>query len=195
MDWKEKQRLLREEAILDHAHDLLLNRTYADMSMDELANQVGISKATLYQHFPSKEELAVQVCLRGMRHGEAEMKEADPTLPALKRLEAILRRGMKRRAQVTLVRYQMMMPEGIRFDPRIKAQHERMGGFIAELIEQGKVEGDIRKDYPTPVIVRMMMSFFGPHYEDLIHQQLCTAEELSEALISILLNGISTHKE
>lgn len=195
MDWKEKQRLLREEAILDHAHNLLLNRTYADMSMDELANQVGISKATLYQHFPSKEELAVQVCLRGMRHGEAEMKEADPTLPALKRLEAILRRGMKRRAQVTLVRYQMMMPEGIRFDPRIKAQHERMGDFIAELIEQGKVEGDIRKDYPTPVIVRMMMSFFGPHYEDLIHQHVCTAEELSEALISILLNGISTHKE
>lgn len=195
MDWKEKQKQIREEAILDHAHDLLMSQTYADMSMDELASRVGISKATLYQHFPSKEELAVQVCLRGMQQGETEMKAVDPTLPALKQLETILRRGMKRRAQVTLVRYHMIMPEGIRFDPRIKAQHNRMGDFLTELVEKGKVEGDIRQAYPTPVIIRMMMSFFGPHYEDLIHQQICTAEELGETLISILLHGISTHRE
>ncbi|MBZ0307535.1 MAG: TetR/AcrR family transcriptional regulator [Anaerolineae bacterium] len=195
MDWKEKQKQIREEAILDHAHELLMTQTYTHMSMDELASRVGISKATLYQHFPSKEELAVQVCLRGMQQGETEMKAVDPTLPALRQLEMLLRQGMKRRAQVTLARYHMMMPEGIRFDPRIKAQHNRMGDYLSELIEKGKTEGDIRPGYPTPVIVRMMMSFFGPYYEDLIHQEICTAEELGEALISILLNGISTHKE
>lgn len=190
MDWKEKQKQLREEAILDHAHELLLSQTYTDMNMDELASRVGISKATLYQHFSSKEELAVQVCLRGMQHGEHEMKSIAPDESALQRLESILRHGLHKRARVSLVRYQMVMPESIRHDPRIKAQHERMADFLSEVIEKGKDHGEIRVDYPTPIIVRMMMSFFGPFFEDLLHQNLCTPEELGDTLVSILLNGI-----
>lgn len=190
MDWKEKQKQLREEAILENARDLLSAQGYAAMNMDELANLVGVSKATLYQHFSSKEELAVQVCLHGMKKGEAHMMEIDSTLSAIARLEAMLRKGLKKRAHVAELRYNMRLPGSIYEDPRIKAHQKRMKDMISDLIEQGKAQGDILETHPTPVIRQMIMSFFGPFYEELLQQRVCTPDELSDALLSIFLNGI-----
>ena len=69
---RERQRQVREDTILDIAHELMVTRGYANTSMDDHAGQVGISKATLYQHFPSKEELAITVIGRGTRRGRNE---------------------------------------------------------------------------------------------------------------------------
>ncbi len=69
---RERQRQVREDTILDIAHELMVTQGYANMSMDDLAGKVGISKATLYQHFPSKEEVAINVIGRGMRRGRNE---------------------------------------------------------------------------------------------------------------------------
>ena len=61
---KERQRKLREDAILDGAATLMDTKGFTAMTMDDVANEVGISKATLYQHFPSKGDLAVNVAVR-----------------------------------------------------------------------------------------------------------------------------------
>src|SRR5205823_3430702 len=64
---RERQLRLRGDAILDAALDLFVERGYPDATMDELAARLGTSKRTLYQHFPSKEELAVNLVVRAMR--------------------------------------------------------------------------------------------------------------------------------
>src|SRR4028118_2171798 len=92
---RQRQRQLREDAILDAAHELMVSQGYAEMSMDDLAAQVGISKATLYQHFASKEELAVNVIVRGMRQGEEFIANLDPAVPAIQRLEQVMRNGIE----------------------------------------------------------------------------------------------------
>lgn len=51
--------------ILTTAVDLFSGRAYSDVSVDQIAEQAGITKMTLYQHFRSKDELALE-CL-GMR--------------------------------------------------------------------------------------------------------------------------------
>ena len=48
---KERQWKLREDAILDAVAELLSTKGYNAMTMDDIANLVGISKATLYLHF------------------------------------------------------------------------------------------------------------------------------------------------
>jgi len=45
----------RERAILTTAEQLLAERPYADVSVDELARGAGISRPTFYFYFPSKE--------------------------------------------------------------------------------------------------------------------------------------------
>ena len=47
------------EAILDAAEQLMSERGYKKMTIDELALRVGIGKGSVYLHFPSKEEIAL----------------------------------------------------------------------------------------------------------------------------------------
>ena len=52
---------LREDLILKEARKLLLNEGFQGWNMDDLAQAVEYSKGTLYQHFASKEDLALGV--------------------------------------------------------------------------------------------------------------------------------------
>src|SRR5579871_1033504 len=72
---KERQRLEREQLILEAADDLMLERGYHDTSIDDIAARVGISKGTVYHHFTSKEDLVVALLERGMRHLQATFDE------------------------------------------------------------------------------------------------------------------------
>jgi AcrR family transcriptional regulator len=46
-----------EELILDGVDRLLAREGYSEVSIDRLAREVGINKATLYTHFPTKDDL------------------------------------------------------------------------------------------------------------------------------------------
>lgn len=52
------------DRILEVALDLFIRKGYAATSMREIAEPLGISKAALYYHFPSKAHLAVELHLR-----------------------------------------------------------------------------------------------------------------------------------
>ncbi|MFT6833181.1 MAG: AcrR family transcriptional regulator, partial [Planctomycetota bacterium] len=54
----------RELAILDLAQSMLLDRGYHGLTMDRIADEVGVSKGTVYQHFASKEDLLAAVAVR-----------------------------------------------------------------------------------------------------------------------------------
>ena len=57
VSFKEQMHQAREEAILQSACRLLGEKAFDAMTMDDVANAVGIAKASLYKHFCSKEEL------------------------------------------------------------------------------------------------------------------------------------------
>ena len=47
------------DRILDATERLLARLGYQKMTMDDVAHEAGISKRTIYLHFPSKEEVAL----------------------------------------------------------------------------------------------------------------------------------------
>lgn len=53
--------------ILRAARHLIQTRSYLGFSFQDLADQVGIRKASLYHHFPSKEALGVEVLRETLR--------------------------------------------------------------------------------------------------------------------------------
>ncbi len=76
-----KQQMLkaREDAIIETVNQLLAEKGFEAMTVDEVAATVGIAKASLYKHFPSKEDLAAAAMVRVMQRAQAFIK----TLPAL----------------------------------------------------------------------------------------------------------------
>ena len=60
-DRKKRAFEAREKLVIEQADELLMDRGYLGLNLDELANRVEYSKATLYHHFVSKEDLVLAV--------------------------------------------------------------------------------------------------------------------------------------
>lgn len=64
LSFKHHQLIVRENAIIDATNSLLAQKGFDLMTMAEVAAEVGIVKASLYKHFPSKEALAAAALIR-----------------------------------------------------------------------------------------------------------------------------------
>ncbi|MEW6099874.1 MAG: helix-turn-helix domain-containing protein, partial [Pseudomonadota bacterium] len=64
LSFREQMLRAREDAILAAVNRLLAEKGFDVMTVDEVAAEVGIAKASLYKHFTSKEELAAAAMIR-----------------------------------------------------------------------------------------------------------------------------------
>jgi AcrR family transcriptional regulator len=93
-----RKQLLRDE-ILDAARALLSQRGYAAMSMDDLASQVGISKPTLYSHFPTKDDIVIATVVREMERFSAMIEAHVEGQTPLQRLNVIMQKIIRLHAE------------------------------------------------------------------------------------------------
>ncbi len=70
VSFKEQMLQAREEAIIRVVNLLLAEKGFEAMTVDEVAAAVGIAKASLYKHFPSKEDLAAAAMVSVMRRAQ-----------------------------------------------------------------------------------------------------------------------------
>ena len=64
---RQREKEMRRIAILDAAERLFFSRGYEDVSMEEIASEVELNKATIYLYFKNKETLFATIVLRGIR--------------------------------------------------------------------------------------------------------------------------------
>ena len=69
----------RRELILDAALEVFAARGYHGSSIDEIANAAGVSKALIYEHFPSKRDLHVSLLERHVQEIFERLAEAAAT--------------------------------------------------------------------------------------------------------------------
>ena len=93
LSFRQKVHLAREDAIVAAVKRLLAEKGFDQMTVDEVAAEVGIAKASLYKHFPSKEALAAAAMVQMMDLALAQVasQQALPATPAIDRLKAITR--------------------------------------------------------------------------------------------------------
>jgi TetR/AcrR family transcriptional regulator, regulator of autoinduction and epiphytic fitness len=90
----------RELAITASVNRLLAEKGFDAMTVDEVAAEVGIAKASLYKHFNSKEELACAAMVQAMQkaqafleelHAQSSLSEGQSAGKALNKLKATTR--------------------------------------------------------------------------------------------------------
>ncbi|MGZ7095910.1 MAG: TetR/AcrR family transcriptional regulator [Methanobacterium sp.] len=72
--WKEREREQRQNDIIKAARKLFAAKGF-EVSLDEVAREVGLGKSTLYLYFKNKESLYFAVVLRGIRIWAEMVKE------------------------------------------------------------------------------------------------------------------------
>jgi len=96
ISFKEQMHQARERAILQTACDLLGAKSFDAMTMDDVANGVGIAKASLYKHFGSKEDLCCAAMVEVLHLVRTYLSSLDPQLPAVEKLRAVVRWSLER---------------------------------------------------------------------------------------------------
>jgi AcrR family transcriptional regulator len=81
----------REEAIVQAANRLLAEKGFDLMTVDQVAADVGIAKASLYKHFPSKEDLAAAAMVRLLGRARAFLASLPAVATPLDQLKAVVR--------------------------------------------------------------------------------------------------------
>jgi AcrR family transcriptional regulator len=149
-----KQQVLqaREDAIVDAVNRLLAEKGFDLMTVDEVAAEVGIAKASLYKHFDSKEALAAAAMKRLLSRALAQLDDIQQqNLPdALSRLKAVVRWTM----QVQLAGEMPSLPAqnsslraaliaDMDYMGKLMAVSERLGGWIIEAQAQGQLNDTV----------------------------------------------------
>lgn len=62
---RDENKSLKRALIVDAAEKLFIEKDFESTSMDEVANEAGLTKRTIYQYFISKEDLFYAVVLKG----------------------------------------------------------------------------------------------------------------------------------
>jgi AcrR family transcriptional regulator len=93
LSFRQKVHLAREDAIVETVKRLLAEKGFEQMTVDEVAAEVGIAKASLYKHFPSKEALAAaaMVQMMGLALEQVRVQQERPGASAIDKLKGITR--------------------------------------------------------------------------------------------------------
>lgn len=190
---RERQRQARGEAILQAALTLIVEEGYEALTMEGLAERVGISRQTLYHHFASKEEITLSAILTLMEQGLRTIEAIDPNLTPLERLTRVVRWLLESRFQPTTAAFvrvrHSLMP--VKAHPDYKRAFEQRAAALARLVKAAQDSGELRTDLPAPVIVQMLLGLVSDaSYEGLVAAGTVSPSDIANTVIDVLFKGL-----
>jgi AcrR family transcriptional regulator len=161
--FKERTRQYREDEILQHALRLIRGNPANDLKLDDLADAVGISKPTLYQHFASKDDLVAHIMLMAFDRFEQYMYTI-PKMPPLEQLQSALRWLLHERYTTGC----SLSGTGGDVFARIAHSHPgvikrrtHIGGALDKIIETARAGGQIDPFVPPEYIRGLLFSLMS----------------------------------
>jgi AcrR family transcriptional regulator len=160
----------KTEAILDAAGQLFREHGYGAVSMDQIAREAGVSKATVYAHFESKDRLFAAMIHNGCRaYAEGLMPvvtEMEDVREALTRICREIERFLL--APKTLGIYRVIIAEGPRFPELVHAFIEAgplpFRKMLAEFFEAANRRGALQVPNPGLAAHQLVWLVRGPLY-------------------------------
>jgi AcrR family transcriptional regulator len=137
------------EAILDAAEDLLRSQGHASISA--VAAQAGVSRVTVYAHFPTWEALLEAAVVRAVRRTmtalESVHPDEGPPVEALDRMLAATWQHLARYQAMAAAVAELLNPEAV------TRTHQAAHRTIGALLERGRADGSFRSDLPAGWLV------------------------------------------
>ncbi|PXX41971.1 TetR/AcrR family transcriptional regulator [Undibacterium pigrum] len=196
--FKKQQFDAREEAIIDAVNRLLSEKGYDLMTMDDVADAVGIAKGSLYKHFSSKEKLAGAAMTRLLKATQAELDTLAADMPAIDKIRHILAWSLRLRLQggvphlpstsLALQRSLMLNLDYVMVALRV---NKRFYALVAEARKQGALTPLV----PDDVLVYTLYSrACDPTMEFLLRDKRLTHEQIVDAMVHATIGGFLSNE-
>ncbi len=195
--YREQMLRVREDAIVEAVNRLLVTKGYDLMTVDEVAAEAGLAKASLYKHFTSKEELAgaamVRVLDRAIAHVDS-LQQRDPQAGGAEQLESVVRWTL----QVQLAGEMPTLPaENSRLTASLRANRDYMDRLIGLSdrlgiwIGQAQAAGQLDASLPPELI---LYTLFARACDPVLGMMKASGQhsdaQIVEWLVATTFNGI-----
>ena len=157
LTFKQRMMLERESLIIETVNHLLATKGYDAMTVDEIADTVGIAKASLYRHFPSKEALGMAALVDIMNKALEVINQLNATdQTAIDKLKELTQWAMR----LKLAQKMPNLPsENSQLRELLIANDDytnnlvMLSDSIGEWIEQAQAEGRLQSNIPGLAIL------------------------------------------
>jgi AcrR family transcriptional regulator len=176
------------QAILRAAADLLLDEGSAQVSMDAVAERAGVSKATIYRWWPSRERLTLDALLEWAATGSSPRDTGSLRADLLSLVRPWVRE-IRRRPFARVIAELLTEAQS---DPAFAEDYRRhfveqrrapMRAAFERAIARGEVPADLDVEIALDLI-------YGPVYHRLLHGHAPLTERFAVTVIDLALAGI-----
>lgn len=189
------KKTIRRQVILDEAAKLFKEKGYGGTSMRDLAGNVGLEAASMYNYIKGKDEILALICQRiaGIYISQLHDIEQTPEATYAAKVEALIRLHIRLMVEegpaVSVANHDwkyLPEPQLTEFKQARKSYEQ---GF-ARLIEQGIEAGEFQALHPSVALftilsaVRWVELWYRPG-------RGLSAEELENDIVAMLLSGLA----
>ncbi|MEP7277724.1 MAG: TetR/AcrR family transcriptional regulator [Bacteroidota bacterium] len=171
-----------KERIKQHAGDLFMKYGVRSVSMDDIANQLGMSKKTIYQYYADKDELVDAVIANEINHNEAccqtDINDSENAVHELfLAMDMVLEMFRSMNASVL---YDLEKYHPAAFQKFLKHKNDYLYNVIRNNLVRGIREGLYRDDINIDIIsrfrVEIVMIPFNPNFQAKVKHNLAEIE-------------------
>ena len=181
----------RRTELRREAARLFAERGYHGTSIGDLAEALGVQKATLYAHIESKQDLLYDTMREGADAFHAALDAIPEDLPAVEKIRLALRGHLRVVAEqldvATVFVQEWRYLEGERRD-EIVAERRRYEERIRALFREGRELGELRSDLDDATAALLALSASNWAYTWL--RAGADTDELADRFYDLLLNGM-----
>jgi len=192
---RERRRQMLRDEILSAAQSLLAARGYAALSMEELAGRAGISKPTLYAHFPAKEDVVASLAGRVLDDIMGGVEPADSAASPLERLVVLLQAIVRAQIERSAGAMQLQMPEIVAIlasRPELRERAARLDQLVIALVRAAGDAGELDPAVDLPSAARIFSALTCvPHVGRLSAAGDPDPEVLVAAVGALLRRGLA----
>jgi AcrR family transcriptional regulator len=176
-------------AIVEAAAELLLEQGLATVTMDAVAARAGVSKATIYRWWPTKETLAMDA----LYHEWSSVPAADDTGSLRGDLLKLLRPWARLAGRRPYGRVIAALLSETQTDPAfareyrerfVRPRRDRGRAILRRAIERGELPADTRIEVALDLL-------YGPIYHRLLHGHAPLNDRFVRDVIDTVLDGIA----
>jgi TetR/AcrR family transcriptional regulator of autoinduction and epiphytic fitness len=192
--FRRQMHIAREDAIVSAVNRLLAEKGFDAMTVDEVAAEVCIAKASLYKHFPSKEDLAAAAMVRVMDRSRAYLDSLDTKRAPLQLLRVAARWTMEVRLAGEMPSLpsansslRLALTTNKAYVDGLMDVSDRLGGWIEAAQQDGRLNTQLP---PVAVLYTLYARACDPVLGFLKGSGLYTEAQIIDMVMSTCFDGL-----